>query len=186
MAMSIQPREAAEALRDIAGAEQHSATAFRYQKVSPHLFLWGVIWIIGYGVVYLRPRDWVVWIPLLLVGILASFWIDRRAQIDRSPASAGWRYVLTILALFLFTSAVYAILPPSSSAQAGALIPLLVALCYVLLGLWTRATRTAWLGLALGTLTLGGYFSLPQYFSLWMAGVGGGALILGGFWLRRI
>ena len=33
-------------------------------------------------------------------------------------------------------------------------------------------------------LTVGGYFWLAPYFMLWMAGVGGGALILGGLWLR--
>ncbi|HVB86508.1 MAG TPA: hypothetical protein VNK23_07585 [Candidatus Dormibacteraeota bacterium] len=46
--------------------------------------------------------------------------------------------------------------------------------------------RMAILGFAVGALTAGGYFSLPQYFLLWMAGVGGGALILGGLWLRKV
>lgn len=36
----------------------------------------------------------------------------------------------------------------------------------------------------LGLLTVGGYICLQPYFLLWLAGVGGGALILGGIWLR--
>jgi hypothetical protein len=184
--MPIQPQEAADALRDIEHAEHHSASAFRYQKASPHLFLWGVIWTIGYSVTYVRPGSWLIWIPLLVVGMVGSFWIDWRAAAGRSPASAGWRYVATVLALFLFTAALFAVLPPKSSSQADSVVPLLIALCYVLLGLWKRATRTALLGFALGVLTVAGYFWIPQYFPLWMALVGGGALILGGFWLRRI
>jgi DNA-binding MarR family transcriptional regulator len=69
--------------------------------------------------------------------------------------------------------------------QAGAVFPLLVALWYALLGIWRRGMRMALLGLVLGLLTVAGYFWLAQYFLLWMAVVGGGALILGGFWLRR-
>lgn len=182
----MQPQEAADALRHIELAERHSASAFRYQKASPHLFLWGVIWAIGYAFTYFRPNIWLIWLPLLAIGMVGSFWIQRGLSPERSQASAGWRYVATLVALFLFTAALFAIFPPQSSAQAASLIPLLIALCYVLLGLWTRATRIALLGFALGVLTVGGFFWLPQYFPLWMAGVGGGALILGGFWLRRV
>ncbi len=182
----IQPQEAANALRDIAHAERHSASAFRYQKASPHLFLWGVIWVIGYTVTYLLPKGWLVWVPLLAIGTVGSFWIERSITPPEQQASAGWRYVGTLLASFLFVTALFAILPPRSGAQAGSVIPLLLALFYALLGLWKQATRTALLGFALGALTVGGFFWLPQYFSLWMAGVGGGALILGGFWLRRV
>jgi hypothetical protein len=41
-------------------------------------------------------------------------------------------------------------------------------------------------GVVVAALTLIGFFGLPQYFLLWMAVVGGGALILGGFWLRSV
>jgi hypothetical protein len=34
-------------------------------------------------------------------------------------------------------------------------------------------------------LTIVGFFVLPAIFMLWMAVVGGGALVLGGLWLRR-
>jgi hypothetical protein len=81
---------------------------------------------------------------------------------------------------------VFAILPPHSTAQGAALFPLVVALLYVVAGVSTRAARITWLGFALGALTVGGFFWLPQYFLLWMAGVGGGTLILAGAWLRRI
>jgi hypothetical protein len=46
--------------------------------------------------------------------------------------------------------------------------------------------RFLYAGIALGALTLIGWFWLPHYFLPWMAAVGGGALILTGFWLRKV
>jgi hypothetical protein len=56
-------------------------------------------------------------------------------------------------------------------------------LFYFLSGLWI-GSRLAVTGLALAVLTLVGYYLFPAYFLLWMAVVGGGALILAGAWLR--
>lgn len=182
----IQPQEAAKALKEIAHAERHSGQALRYQKASPHLFLWGLIWIVGYAVTYARPHWYFLWIVLTVIGVVGSFSLGQTGERKVSRRSFGWRYAATFMALFLFIEALFAILPPRSSLQIDAFFPLLVAICYVLLGIWTRTTRVALLGLALGLLTLGGYFWFQHYFPLWMAGVGGGALILGGFWLRRV
>lgn len=48
--MPIHPQEAATALREITATEQQSHKAYHYQQASPHLILWGVIWVIGYAV----------------------------------------------------------------------------------------------------------------------------------------
>lgn len=184
--MTVQPQEAATTLRVIEHTQHYSAKAYRYQKASPHLFLWGLIWMAGYGATFAWPEASWIWFVLMPIGIPGSFWISWRAGAERSRSYAVWRVALTLLALSLFLSAFFVILPPKSPVQIDALLPLLIALWYVLLGIWRHAERMALLGLALGILTLGGYFWLPQYFLLWMAGVGGGALILGGFWLRKV
>lgn len=183
--MSIQPEEAANTLHDIEDAGRQSARAYRYQKASPHFFLWGGVWVVGYAATYGGLRPVMVWPVLVILGIAGSFWIGWRSGAKSSRAYA-WRYATTVLTAFLFIEALLAILPPKSNLQVDALFPLLVALAYAMLGIWTGGTRIAWLGLALAALTLGAYFWLPQYFSLWMAAVGGGALILGGVWLRRV
>lgn len=180
--MSIPPEQAAQALRDVETAQQRSVTAYRYQRFSAHLFLWGAIWVIGYAVQYWRPGAWKIWLALAPAGILGSVWIDKRARGN----SRGWNHGVSCLAIFLYILAVFAVLPPKSDAQAVAIFPLLIALLYALVGVWTRAARIVLLGFALGVFTVAGFFWLPQYFALWMAVVGGGALILGGFWLRRI
>lgn len=179
--MTVPQKEAADALENVENAEQRSVTAYRYQKFSPHLFLWGMIWVIGYATTYFRPGAWRLWVALVPAGILASILLDKR-----SGGSRGWNYGVDSLAIFLFIFAVYAILPPKSAAQGAALFPLVIALVYVFLGVSMHAARITWLGFMLGALTVGGFYWLPQYFLLWMAGVGGGTLILGGSWLRRV
>lgn len=180
--MPLPPHDAADALRHIHAAEKRSATAFHYQAAAPHLFIWGAIWVVGYAGIYRWPHAWPLWPVLVVLGTVASWRVGSRFA---KPAYR-WRYGATVVALVAFVAAIFAVLPPQSSAQINALFPILVALGYGLLGIWSGAARLALLGAALGALTLAGYFWLPQWFLLWMAALGGGALILGGFWLRRI
>jgi hypothetical protein len=183
--MPISSGEAQAALRDIAHAGRASAVNYGYQHASPHLIVWGIIWALGYGVCYFRPQYGAVWQALLVIGIVASTYIGWRS----APVSAkayDWRYALTALAVFAFVAALFAVMPPRTDAQISAFFPILVALFYSLVGIWTRGTRILVAGIAVAVLTLVGYFLIAPYFTLWMAVVGGGALILGGFWLRSV
>jgi len=181
--MPVSPSEAQAALRDISKAERSSAAAYQYRHAAPHLFLWGSIWAVGYGASYARPRWEGLWPVLALAGADASFWIGWKSK--PAPREYDWRYLGTALAVVCFIAAVFAVLPPSDRMQIGAFFPILVALFYSLVGIWIRGVRLMAAGVAVAALTLGGYFFLPQYFLLWMAVVGGGALILGGVWLRN-
>ncbi len=79
----------------------------------------------------------------------------------------------------------YAIFGPVRDTQQAAFVPLIVALMYVLVGIW-RGPRFLITGVAVAALTLVGYFHLHEHFLLWMAVVGGGALVLAGLWLRQV
>lgn len=183
--MPVSPADAQAALRDISRAEQTSAKVYGYRHFSPHLFLWGIIWAFGYGACYVNPQWGVFWPALALLGTIASFWIGWNTKPAQSTGH-DWRYLATALAVFAFIGAIFAVMPPQSDAQIGAFFPILVALFYALIGIWSRGARLLITGIAVAVLTLGGYFFLPQYFTLWMAAVGGGALVLGGAWLRSV
>lgn len=183
--MPLSPAEAQDALRDISRAERTSAAAYGYRHASPHLFLWGLIWVIGYGASYVRPQWAEIWPVLALIGAAGSFWIGGKTKPAARPGF-DWRYAATALAIFGFIGALFAVMPPRDPMQLAAFFPILVALFYALMGIWTRGVRMLVAGIVIAALTLGGYFFLPQYFMLWMAVVGGGALILGGFWLRSV
>jgi hypothetical protein len=90
------------------------------------------------------------------------------------------------MATFLvFIVATSAIMQPQDPRQMAAFVPLVVAVCYVVLGLGA-GSRITLAGVALGALTLVGYFAFPSIFMLWMAVVAGGTLVLSGLWLRRV
>jgi hypothetical protein len=182
--MTLSRDEAASTLSEISKTERRSSTLFGYRHGgAPHLFLWGAIWMVAYGAGYFRPQWTLVWPVLAVAGTIGSFWLGWRVK-GGSADTFSWRYGGTIFSVALFISAMFAIVPPRSDAQVAAFFPILVALFYLLIGVWTNGPRMIVLGLAMGALTLFGFFDLAPYFSLWMAVVGGGGLILGGFWLR--
>jgi hypothetical protein len=77
------------------------------------------------------------------------------------------------------------VLRPTGAKQIAALIPLMVAIAYVIPGIW-RGPRYVVTGLAVAALTLFGFFLVREHFFLWMAIIGGAALILAGLWLKRV
>jgi len=185
--MPMSPTEAADALREISQTEQRSASAYGYHQSSPHLIMWGVIWAAEYGGYYYYPRHPIIFSALSLAGIVGSFVIGSRSKgKSKSKPEFQWRYAATFVAVIAFISALFVIMPPTRGTQVAAFFPLLVAFAYTQLGIWTNMLRIAVVGVVIGVLTLLGYFYLQPYYLLWLAGVGGGALILGGLWLRSV
>lgn len=182
----ISAEQAADALKQADAAEKRSAQAYMYQRCAPYLFLWGVIWILGYGATDFWPRyaGW-IWMSLVLAALAISMAIGRAAAPDRLGPKSNWRYALLFTAVWAFFASTYAVMAPVSGMQQGAFPPLVVAFLYIAVGLWS-GPRLVTAGLVVGALTLGGYFYLPQHFLLWEGLVGGGALILAGFWFRRV
>jgi hypothetical protein len=181
--MPLSREQAQDALRDVERASRRSTAAYGYRMAWPHLILWGVVWMIGYGTMAAKLRwDW-LWPVLSLTGTVGSFWLGWSMSRAKSTGFDG-RYGATFLAIFFFVTALFVILPPTSDAQFGAFFPILVALYYALIGIWTRGVRMLVAGFALAALTLLGFLYLRQSFELWMTVVGGGGLILGGLWLR--
>jgi len=183
--MPLNPSEAADALRDIARTERRSSSAYGYRLASPHLILWGVVWAAGYGAMSVDPKWSVFWPALSLAGVAGSFLIGWRMR-SAGNAAFEWRYAATLVAVFVFIAAIFAIMPPKNDLQISAFFPLLTALLYALVGIWTRGLRMLVAGFAIAALTVAGYFCFPTHFLPWMAVVGGGGLILGGIWLRSV
>jgi hypothetical protein len=183
--MAVSQQEAKDLLRDISTTQQRSSNAYGYGKASPHLILWGVIWVLGYGGAYYLPHMPYLFTVLSIGGIIGSSIIGFTMK-SGTATSMDWRYWATLITIFLFITAIFAIMPPTKGEQIGAFFPILVALFYALTGIWTRGVRMIVLGAAVAALTVVGYFFLLPYFAIWMALVGGGGLILGGFWLRTL
>jgi hypothetical protein len=186
--MSLSPEQATSALRDIAAVETRSHRLYGYRQASPHLILWGVLWAAGYGLTEPWPR-WhaTIWGTLVMTGLVAGFVIVLCSHSRASGATPPvyWRFPAIALTGFVFIFASIAVMSPVNGRQIEAFIPLVVAASYAVMGCWVGLRLTV-AGGALAALTLCGFFFVPAYFSLWMAVVGGGALVLGGLWLRRV
>ncbi len=184
--MAISAREAKEALDEITRTSRHSSQLHAYKSAAPHLVLWGVLWLLGYGATYLvaRQAGW-VWLAVLVIGGLGSF----SSGIAAKPAARprfSWQIFFTWLAVLGAIASVLAIFAPIRGAQVGALFPLVAGWAYVVLGLWL-GTRLILAGSVVVGLTLFGFFALPSgEFMLWMAGVGSLTLIGTGLWLRTV
>ncbi len=180
--MDMSRADASAALADVDAAQSRSALLRGYQSAAPHLIIWGVAWALGYTITDLAP-GWVnpAWLVIVVPGTLADIAIARLDRPGHGPGVlTGWLFLIA----FIFVGGTLAVMRPHDPRQVGAFIPLVVAASYAILGA-LGAPRMLVLGGGLAALTLGGFFALPAHFSLWMAAIGGGGLILGGIWLRR-
>jgi len=180
--MSLTQNDAAEALRLVDEAEQRSAVLRGYQSAAPHLILWaGVVYAGAYAFGYFRPfQAGLAWAVLIPAAVIGDALIARR---DRGRVYWG-PFLGLVATFFVFIGATAAVMQPHDPRQMAAFVPLVVAAAYVAFGI-AVGRRLMFTGIALGALTLVGFFALPSIFMLWMAAVGGGALVLGGIWLRQ-
>jgi hypothetical protein len=180
--MSMTKEDATEALRLVEEAGARSTTLRRYESIAPHLIMWGGIYAVAYTTQFLLPQyGGLPWAALGPAGGVGGFLLERRYGGKGGPAF----FPAALLAIVAFVVASMFVMAPHDPNQAAAFIPLVVALIYVLWGL-SIGQRLVWTGAALGALTVFGFFALPSLFLLWMAIVCGGALTLGGIWLRHV
>jgi len=179
---------ALSALSDIETAEHRTFQALAYGISSRILILWGGITVIGYLITQFQPRTalW-SWGVLDVLGFLATAAMLRGSarRMTAKQAAQTWRLFSAQVVLTVFGLLVVWLLGPLSGRQLGALWPLVIMLGYVLAGLWVGRFFVV-CGVAVTILTLAGYHWSGPWFPLWMAAANGGALVLGGLWLRRV
>ena len=186
--MSVTKDDARSALLDIETAERRSQTLFRYGLASPYLLLWGALWIVAGAVGALSPaHDYIGWCAVDAVGLIGSAYLVvrhvRRCR-EKDDRVRLLRYVGTVLVLMTFVGLMQMVFAPVSGAEILMLFTLLVAAVYTIAGCWA-GLRYAAIGAALGGLAAGVFVAAPAYLHLIVPFAGGGALILGGFWMRR-
>ncbi|MFI4933827.1 MAG: hypothetical protein ACHP7N_04360 [Caulobacterales bacterium] len=185
--MTINKDDAAQALGEIEAAQGRVRQITAYAYSAPFFIIWGVVWLVADTAWQFAPRLYFIWPPAALIGAVActvvGFTQPPKDYASRSPSR--WRSFATAIALALFLVALFCVITPATMRQMHSAIGLLVGFSYIIGGLWVGGRILA-LGLVMVALTLIGYFALTTWYPLFMAVVGGGALLLGGFWLRKI
>ena len=189
--MVISSTEAAEALRDIAQTDRRTRVSGAYHVASPHLILWGLIWAAGYTASGLTPPDrWgLVWLPLILVGVIGAIALGMRAAGRSGSGGAGFsagRAATLALAIGLFIGSVYFVFAPVSPLPYLVFPALITSLIYVLLGGLLGLPRYTAIGAIMFLVTMIGFIYAKPMLPFWIAAAGGGGLILGGLWMRKV
>lgn len=185
--MPISTEEAAEALKNIALVQRRASILKGYERGAPHLILWGLIWVVGYGLSDVVPSiAGTSWLVLNVVGVAGNFLLGRAAVVGVPMAGEcyGRRFAALSATLLAFILATYYVMKPRDALQFGAFPALLVATIYTVVGVW-RGVRWAASGVVVGMCTVAGFALFKGHFMLWTAAVGGSTLLVTGFWLRR-
>jgi hypothetical protein len=189
--MSLRPDDAAASLSEIAAVERRTRETIGYARSSAALILWGVLLVIGYaGTEFAPAYARTGWLALICAGFAGTLAISyRRARGRPAGHSTGSRWdrplLLAMFILYGYGWIFVTMLWPLTARQLAAFWPNLFMLGFVIAGLWLGPFFIL-LGLSVSALTVLGYFWSGAWFQLWMAAAGGGGLIVGGLWLRRL
>jgi hypothetical protein len=185
----VDPREAGDLLKSVEGVERRTQELLNYGRAGDYMILWGVIWLLGYGVAdRLWPYTATIWYGLDLIGLIGTGWITWRAATCGGSRPAGRPFVylrpMICVAVLIGFGMFWVKLAHIGGREQNIFWPTICGAILFCVGLW--AGRVLAIGAALVVaLVVGGYYWAGDWFSLWIAVVVGGALILGGLWLRR-
>jgi hypothetical protein len=186
--MTITREEATRALGEVDAAAGRAAEFKTYAHMAPFLMLWGAVWMVCDLLVQFEPRWEFSWPVGAVLGVLASIVIGfslPRDGVTAAERATGWRQMGSWMLVLVFLFALFQVIPVTSGREIHSVFGLVFGFLYLGVGLWTGWRMVA-LGLALIVLTFIGFYAIGAWYALYMGLVSGGALILGGFWLRRV
>jgi hypothetical protein len=187
--MDISPQEAQQALETIQIMVDKTRRSISNSGAYIFLMIWGLIWLIGFSANHFLTGKTVgvVWGILdSLGGILSVIMGVRLGHKFRSSSGnqtgkqIGWFWLL----LAVYCGILLLVASPADMKQGSMIIVIFVMIGWIAMGLLLSMT-SVWWGLAITALALIGYFLLPGIFYLWMAVLGGGGMIVLGFYIRN-
>ncbi|MEI9997069.1 MAG: hypothetical protein WDM91_20910 [Rhizomicrobium sp.] len=185
--MTTEREEASALLQGIAGTEKRTREILTYARAGDYMILWGILWVVGYA---FGDRIWpytrALWWTLDGIGIAGTGVITWRAVRCMAPQASRFlllRPLVGIVVLIGFGT-MWTWLAHFGGREQSAFWPTFCAALLFVFGLWAGRALAAG-GALVFALTMAGYFWSGPWFDLWLAGTSGGALILGGLWLRR-
>jgi hypothetical protein len=188
--MVLDKTDAAAALADIAASQARATQRYSYALSAPYVFLTGALWFVADMLMQFSTLDqryiWPVCSGVATLFYIAISVVQMRGRTRGAakPDKIFWRAGAVWLLIFGFMLGTFVIFFPFSGVQTHSFIGLFFGVLYAVLGLW-MGQRIFILGAALAILSMVGFYEVHQYYCAYMAIVGGGALMLGAYWLRR-
>ena len=168
--------------------QTHKAIASAY--ASPLLILWGILWITAFTVTHFYVHyAFYIFMAMGVVGglgtaVIVGIFRSKAPVKEKSSHKFGrsvtalWVFLCIYIVIWLFLFA------PFTGLQCNALICTAVMFAYIVMGLWFESRFMIILAVAVTAATLVGYYLLREYYCLWMAFVGGGAIFGTGLYIR--
>ncbi|MCK4752246.1 MAG: hypothetical protein KAS75_02285 [Planctomycetes bacterium] len=189
--MNISHEDAQQSLAAVEQATAQVGKSIAALSAGSILILWGLIWILSFLVAqFFLAWVW-YWMVLGAIGTAGTILICRKQSRTGIPVKSaaskkiGWKYFWSWTALFVYATIWLFILEPRNSIQSNAFFCTIAMFAYVIMGLWDTSRFLLWLGLGVTVCVLIGYYLVPhQYYCLWMAPTGGGALLVTGIYQR--
>lgn len=186
--MEVSATEARDALREIEQVTLRSNRSQRYRISAPYLILWGVVWFVGYSSMFYWPTlsANLIWLVLDSLGFIGTVMIGMRTSRAGGDLKRVNRRVLGVFAVVtLFIIATIGVMQPMDAAQYKVYPALVLGLTYGLIGVFFLR-GFVWLAAAVSLGSLLPFFFLQPWLSLCIAVFGGGSLLIGGLWMKRL
>lgn len=183
--MAVTQEEALASLEAINNVNAQMRKSIAGGAAPYYLLLWGIVWIVGFTADQFLPQTIAGWIWIgmgITIGILSGFLSARFHAKVRSPLTK--RISFLWLAIFAFGALWIWITQPLDAPQVSIMVVTIVMFGYVIMGIFFGGILT-WVGLGITALALIGYYFLQEWYSLWMAFIGGGTLFITGLALLR-
>lgn len=182
----IDSQQASAALNDINDVVHRVRQSRIYQNASLIIILWGALVFVGYLANYAwPPQGYTIWAIVDLIGIAGSIAIAAFSGVGPGAGAFAIRLLVAFLLFGAFGIFCSVVLGHFGPRQMLVFWPLFTMLFYALAGLWFGYAFIV-IALCSSALIVTAYFHAGPALLLWMAVVHGGALILGGLWMRRI
>ena len=188
--MNVSQEEAQASLSSVREVMNSTHRAIASAYANPLLILWGVLWIIAFtSAHFYLPYAFHIFMAMGVVGGAGTAVIFRvfhtKAPIQEASGpkvgrriAAFWVLLYTYVVIWLF------LLTPFNGLQCNAVFSTAAMFGYVVIGLWFDSRFMIALGLVVTAATLAGFYLLTGYYCLWMALIGGGALLGTGLYIR--
>lgn len=192
--MEISRHEASEALQAIHTADLRVWQMRGYQRAAPFLIMWGLIWMVANAVYdFDIAAGNLAWNVGTVVGVVltAVFTVRLASQrrragvVPEQDRQTGASLALMGCAAIGYFVAMFVVVSPLTHRQGNAFISLFWAFAYMFAGAWL-GLRLFFTGLVAAAAIVIGFLFVHEHYYLWMAAFGGGSLIVGGLWLRKI
>jgi hypothetical protein len=188
--MNVSQGEAQASLSTVQDVMDQTHKAIASAYANPLLILWGVLWIIAFTAAHFYlTYAFYIFIGMAAVGgagtavIFRAFHTKAPIQ-ETSGPKLGWRIAVFWILLYVYVVIWLFLLTPFNGLQCNAVICTAAMFGYIVIGLWCDSRFMITLGLVVTVAMLAGFYLLTGYYCLWMALIGGGALLGTGLYIR--